>query len=157
MFGNWLSQSMNRKCTYHDLAPLLLVVPATSQQHGTVWAHRHSAAPASPPALCLHSIVCNTHCSNIVFINTKSTKKIPRAPSCQFWTSTQSWSCRQTDSHTCTSWGDTSCLESCAGLWTGWHCGEPSLLSAASLRESTDYKNTTVDKRVTIFTKQTLE
>lgn len=50
---------------YHDLAPLLLVVPATSRQHGSEWAHRRSAAPASPPALCLHSTVCNTHVNTL--------------------------------------------------------------------------------------------
>lgn len=36
-------------------------------------------------------------------------------------------------------WGGTSCLGSCVGLWTGWHCEEPSLLSGVSPKESTKH------------------
>lgn len=41
-----------------------------------------------------------------------------------------------------TSWGGTSCLGSCVGLWTGWRCGEPSPLSGASLKESAEHTKT---------------
>lgn len=44
--------------------------------------------------------------------------------------------------NTCMSWGGTSCLGSCVGPWTGWHCEEPSPLSGASLKESTEHAET---------------
>lgn len=55
------SNRESQSFSYHGWAPLLLAAPATSQQHATVWVHRHSAAPTNPPALYLHSIVCNPH------------------------------------------------------------------------------------------------
>lgn len=43
---------------YHGWAPSLPAGPATCPRHENGWEHMHSAAPASPPALCLHNTVC---------------------------------------------------------------------------------------------------
>lgn len=85
----------------------------------------HSAAPANQPALCPHSTVCNTH-----------TGTQPKKCYQNLMLHVHHFVIVDNQTPTCTSWGGTSCLESCAGLWTGWRCGEPSLFSAVSLRES---------------------
>lgn len=100
---------------YHGWAPSLPAGPATCPRRENGWEHTHSATPASPPALCLHSTVCKAKKWRI----TSGTNQ-DKSHQCNL---------------TCMSWGGTSCLGSCAALWTRWRCGEPSQLSATSPKE----------------------
>lgn len=117
------SLRFKQRRVYRGSAPSLPAGPATCPRHENGWEHMHSVTPASPPALCLHNTVCKTRTRKHMRLHNYANQDKGVIVN------------KQTINLTCMSWDGTSCLESCEGLWTGWHCGEPSQLSAASPKE----------------------
>lgn len=102
---------------YHGWALSLRAGTATCPRRENGWEHMHSATPASRPAPCLHNIVYRARMKNHLMLHIRIiTVHVNKRLTYMFW-------------------GGTSCLGSCVGLWTGWHCGEPCQLAVASPKE----------------------